>query len=122
METRTILTACADGVATITLNRPEARNAFDMTMRQDLEAALVGFDGDPGARVVVVRGAGEHFCAVGDVKLMRDNSMTAAGGPARVEAINRAILALARFRAPTIAMVDGTSRGGPSSSSVATRV
>jgi enoyl-CoA hydratase/carnithine racemase len=111
METRTVLTACSDGVATITLNRPEARNAFDMTMRQDLEAALVGFDGDPEVRVVIVRGAGEHFCAGGDVKLMRDHPMTAAEGQARVEAINRAILALARFRAPTIAMVDGAAAG-----------
>jgi 2-(1,2-epoxy-1,2-dihydrophenyl)acetyl-CoA isomerase len=110
-ETPTILTACAEGVATITLNRPEARNAFDMTMRQDLEASLVTLDADPGVRVVVVRGAGEHFCAGGDVKLMRDTPMTAAEGQERVEAINRAILALARFRAPTIAMVDGAAAG-----------
>ena len=101
-------------MATITLNRPEARNAFDMTMRQDLQAALTGLDGDPDVRVVVVRGAGEHFCAGGDVKLMRDNPMTAAEGQARVEAINRVILALARFRTPTIAMVDGAAAGaGP---------
>ena len=110
-ETRTILTACADGVATLTLNRPEVRNALDMTMRRDLEAALARLDEDPGVRVVVVRGAGEHFCAGGDVKLMRDNPMTAAEGQSRVEAINRAILALARFRAPTIAMVDGAAAG-----------
>jgi 2-(1,2-epoxy-1,2-dihydrophenyl)acetyl-CoA isomerase len=107
----TILTSCAEGVATITLNRPEVRNALDMTMRRDLEAALMAFDADQTVRVVVVRGAGEHFCAGGDVKLMRDNPMTAAEGQLRVEAINRAILALARFRAPTIAMVDGAAAG-----------
>jgi 2-(1,2-epoxy-1,2-dihydrophenyl)acetyl-CoA isomerase len=111
LETRTVLTACADGVATVTLNRPEARNALSMAMRQDLEAALIALDGDTGVRVVVLRGAGEHFCAGGDVKLMRDNPMTAAEGQARVEAINRVILALARFRAPTIAMVDGAAAG-----------
>jgi 2-(1,2-epoxy-1,2-dihydrophenyl)acetyl-CoA isomerase len=111
MDPRTILTACADGVATITLNRPQARNAFDMTMRKDLEAALVDLEGDPAVRALVVRGAGEHFCAGGDVKQMRDNSLTAAEGQSRVEAINRAILALARFRAPTIAMVDGAAAG-----------
>jgi 2-(1,2-epoxy-1,2-dihydrophenyl)acetyl-CoA isomerase len=110
-ETRTILTTCADGVATITLNRPEARNALDMTMRRDLEAALTGFDADAAVRVLVVRGAGGHFSAGGDVKLMRDNPMTAAEGQARVEAINRAIVALGRFRAPTIAMVDGAAAG-----------
>jgi 2-(1,2-epoxy-1,2-dihydrophenyl)acetyl-CoA isomerase len=110
-NTVTVLTACADGVGTITLNRPEARNALDMEMRRDLEAALVALDGDAAVRVVVVRGAGEHFCAGGDVKLMRDHPMTAAEGQSRVEAINRAILALARFRAPTIAMVDGVAVG-----------
>ncbi len=111
MGTPSILTDRADGVATITLNRPEARNALDMTMRKDLEAALVALEGDPAVRVVVVRGAGEHFCAGGDVKQMRDNPLTAAEGQSRVEAINRAILALARFRAPTIAMVDGAAAG-----------
>ena len=91
-ETRTILTACADGVGTLTLNRPEARNALDMTMRRELEEALTRLAGDAQVRVLIVRGAGEHFCAGGDVKLMRDNPMTAAEGQSRVETINRAIL------------------------------
>ena len=46
-EARTVLTACADGVAILTLNRPESRNALDMTMRRDLEAALAALDADP---------------------------------------------------------------------------
>src|SRR4029077_2030335 len=103
--------SCSEGVAMLTLNRPEVRNALDMTMRQDLENALIQLSADAGVRVLVVRGAGEHFCAGGDVKLMRDHPMTAAEGQSRVEAINRAILALARFRAPTIAMVDGAAAG-----------
>jgi 2-(1,2-epoxy-1,2-dihydrophenyl)acetyl-CoA isomerase len=110
-ETLTILTACADGVATLTLNRPEVRNALNMTMRRDLEVALAQLDEARDVRVVVVRGAGEHFCAGGDVKLMRDHPMTAAEGQSRVEAINRAILALARLRVPTIVMVDGAAAG-----------
>ena len=110
-ETRTVLTACIDGIATLTLNRPEVRNALDMAMRRELEEALTALAGDGQVRVLVVRGAGEHFCAGGDVKFMRDNAMTAAEGQTRVEAINRAILALARFRAPTIAMVDGAAAG-----------
>jgi 2-(1,2-epoxy-1,2-dihydrophenyl)acetyl-CoA isomerase len=106
-----VLSDCADGVATLTLNRPAARNALDMTMRQELEAALSRLAGDEAVRVVVLRGAGEHFCAGGDVKLMRDHPMSAEEGQSRVEAINRAVLALARFRAPTIAMVDGVAVG-----------
>jgi 2-(1,2-epoxy-1,2-dihydrophenyl)acetyl-CoA isomerase len=111
MPPPTVLTDCTAGVATVTLNRPDARNALDMAMRQDLEAALVALGADPQARVLVVRGAGEHFCSGGDVKFMRDSPMTEAEGRARVEAINRTILALARFRAPTVAMVDGVAVG-----------
>jgi 2-(1,2-epoxy-1,2-dihydrophenyl)acetyl-CoA isomerase len=110
-DSQSVLTTRADGVAILTLNRPEVRNALDMNMRRDLEAALVRLADDEGVRVLVVRGAGEHFSAGGDVKFMRDNPMTAAEGQSRVEAINRAILALARFRTPTIAMVDGAAAG-----------
>jgi len=111
MALPTVLTARTGGVATLTLNRPESRNALDFAMRRELEAALGALSADPAVRVLVVRGAGDHFCSGGDVKLMRDNPMTAADGQGRVEAINRAVIALARFRAPTIAMVDGVAVG-----------
>jgi 2-(1,2-epoxy-1,2-dihydrophenyl)acetyl-CoA isomerase len=106
-----VLVEQADAIATLTLNRPEARNALDLAMREELEAALRALDGDTGVRVLVVRGAGAHFCAGGDVKFMQARRMTAAEGEQRVEAMNRAILALARFRTPTIAMVDGYAVG-----------
>jgi 2-(1,2-epoxy-1,2-dihydrophenyl)acetyl-CoA isomerase len=107
----TVLVEQGEGVATVTLNRPEARNALDLTMREGLETALAGLEGDPGVRVLVLRGAGEHFCAGGDVKFMQARPMSASEGQRRVEAMNHAILALARFRAPTIAMVDGYAVG-----------
>jgi 2-(1,2-epoxy-1,2-dihydrophenyl)acetyl-CoA isomerase len=111
MAEPTVRVEQADSIATLTLNRPEARNALDLAMREELEAALRALDADAGVRVVVVRGAGEHFCAGGDVKLMQARRMTAAEGEQRVESMNRAILALARFRTPTIAMVDGYAVG-----------
>jgi 2-(1,2-epoxy-1,2-dihydrophenyl)acetyl-CoA isomerase len=111
MAEPTVRVEQADSVATLTLNRPEARNALDLAMREELEAALRSLDADAGVRVLVVRGAGEHFCAGGDVKFMQAKPMTAAEGEQRVEAMNRAILALARFRTPTIAMVDGYAVG-----------
>jgi 2-(1,2-epoxy-1,2-dihydrophenyl)acetyl-CoA isomerase len=111
MGGRTVLVEQGDGIATLTLNRPEARNALDLAMREELEAALAGLETDPGVRVLVLRGAGEHFCAGGDVKFMQASRMSASEGQGRVEAINRAILALARFRTPTIAMVDGYAVG-----------
>lgn len=111
MTEPTVLVEQADGVATLTLNRPGARNALDLAMREELEAGLHALEADPGVRVLVVRGAGEHFCAGGDVKFMKARRMTAAEGRERVAAMNRAILALAGFRTPTIAMVDGYAVG-----------
>jgi len=98
-------------VATITLNRPDARNALDMTMRGELLAALDEVEADAEARVLVVTGAGGHFCAGGDVKSMRERRHTAAEGRARVEALNRMVVRLVDFPRPTIAMVDGYAVG-----------
>lgn len=111
MEERSVLAEVADGVATLTLNRPRARNALDLGMREALEAALVALASDPGVRALVVCGAGEHFCAGGDVKQLGAARMLATEGQARVEAMNRAIRALAEFRTPTLAMVDGFAVG-----------
>ena len=58
-------------MATLTLNRPEARNALNQTMIRELGLALARLDGDAEARVVVIRGAGERaFCAGADLKGM----------------------------------------------------
>jgi 2-(1,2-epoxy-1,2-dihydrophenyl)acetyl-CoA isomerase len=111
MTEAAVLVEREGAVATVTLNRPEARNALDLAMRQALEDALALLADDPAVRVLVLRGAGEHFCAGGDVKLMRAARMSAAEGQARVAALNRAVRRLVRFRAPTIAMVDGVAVG-----------
>ncbi len=101
----------ADAVATLTLNRPEARNALDAVMRQELAAALDELERDPEVRVLVLTGAGGHFCAGGDVKSMRERRYSAADGRARVEALNRFVLRLVDFPRPTIASVDGFAVG-----------
>ncbi len=101
-------------IATITLNRPEARNALDMVMRRELASALDEVEADAGARVLVLTGAGGHFCSGGDVKTMRDKRHTAAEGRARVELLNRMVLRLVDFPRPTIAKVDGFAVGAGS--------
>ena len=101
----------AGAIATLTLNRPEARNALDAVMRQELAAALAELERDPAGRVLVLTGAGGHFCAGGDVKSMRERRYTAAEGRARVEVLNRLILRLVDFPRPTIASVDGFAVG-----------
>lgn len=100
----------ADGIATLTLNRPEARNALDLAMREEMVAALDEVEADGEVRVVVVTGAGDHFCAGGDVKSMA-RKHTAAEGRARVEKLNRLVLRLFGFPKPTLAMVDGFAVG-----------
>ncbi len=114
MGYQTLVLDRAGSIATITLNRPEARNALDMVMRRELVAALDEIESDASARVLVLTGAGGHFCSGGDVKTMRDKRHTAAEGRARVELLNRMVLRLVDFPRPTIAMVDGYAVGAGS--------
>jgi enoyl-CoA hydratase/carnithine racemase len=57
----------ADGIATLTLNRPEKLNAFTAQMRDDLVAAFDRSDADDAVRAVIVTGAGRAFCAGADL-------------------------------------------------------
>ena len=72
--TRPILRRDADGVATLTLNRPEARNALSLAMMTAMQAELDRIAVDPTVRAVVLAGAGSAFCAGHDLKEMRSNS------------------------------------------------
>src|SRR5262245_24372168 len=83
-------------------------------MRRELLAALDEVEAASDVRVVILTGAGGHFCAGGDVKTMRERRHTAAEGRARVESLNRLVLRLVDFPRPTIAMVDGFAVGAGS--------
>src|SRR5512145_3361077 len=61
-----------DGVATLTLNRPDRLNALGGTLRDDLLDAVTRAAGDAAVRAVVITGAGKGFCAGGDVKDMAE--------------------------------------------------
>jgi enoyl-CoA hydratase/carnithine racemase len=63
----TLLYAVEDGVATITLNRPDKMNAFTTRMRDDLIAAFDATDADDAVRAVIVTGSGKAFCAGADL-------------------------------------------------------
>jgi enoyl-CoA hydratase/carnithine racemase len=82
MAFETILYDQADGVATITLNRPERLNAVNTTVIRELMQAFDQADGDDGVRVVIVTGAGRAFCAGAD---LGGGGATFAGGPGRSE-------------------------------------
>ena len=68
MSDQTVLYAADDGVATITLNRPEALNALNAPMRSELRGALRGVGRDQSVRAVILTGAGRAFCSGADLR------------------------------------------------------
>jgi enoyl-CoA hydratase len=72
MSFSTILYDVKDAVATITLNRPESRNALNRAMCEDLIAAVAAAVADEGIRLVLLRAAGPVFCAGADLKERKD--------------------------------------------------
>ncbi len=61
----------SNGILTVTLNRPEIKNAFNETMIDDLDQLFQKEVLDPGVRVIVIQGAGDIFCAGGDLNWMK---------------------------------------------------
>jgi 2-(1,2-epoxy-1,2-dihydrophenyl)acetyl-CoA isomerase len=106
----TILTTSTDDIGLITLNRPEALNAMDMTMRNEIRLALENYAVEDQIRVVVITGSGRAFCAGGDVK---DQAVgfDAMEGRERVLAINRLLMTMVRLEKPIICSVNGIAFG-----------
>ena len=111
-----LLCEVVDGVATITLNRPEARNALSDGIRQGLIRQFAERGDDPDVGAILITGAGGAFCAGGDVKRMGDKSPRAAMSDAEaVQALRerqRAITGtLMGLRIPTVAALPGAAAG-----------
>ena len=106
-----------DGVLALTLHRPQARNAMTLEMVSGLGEALAHAEASETLRVVVVRGAGGHFSAGGDLKdfaRARSQPRDARSDPvAEVSAaFGRMCLAFARVSLPTVCVVEGSVLGG----------
>ena len=103
-------------IATITLNRPEAHNAYSEEMVEHLVATIEHADGDAEIQCIILTGAGKSFSAGGDLKAMRDKTGMFAGGPmelreryiAGIQTIPRA---LAACSTPVVAAVNGAAIG-----------
>jgi len=111
---RLIRTEVADGVAVVTLDRPEKLNAFAEDMREQLAESLEGLAGRDDVRVLVCTGAGRAFGAGGDVKHMvalkeREDSFDALR--ALLDAGRRVVTRLATLPFPTLAAVNGPAAG-----------
>jgi 2-(1,2-epoxy-1,2-dihydrophenyl)acetyl-CoA isomerase len=106
-----------DYVATITLDRPEAKNALTVEMRDELLAAVRSCRADPGVRAVLLTGAGDAFCAGMD---LRASTVAQAGGEgfdtrSTSQALRVGVQAVVRelweLDKPAVAAVNGTAVG-----------
>src|SRR5213596_1207908 len=110
MTSTDILYEKKDGVAWITINRPEVRNAFRTRTVAELTDAFVDARWDPSIGVVVLTGAGDKaFCAGGDQKERGQGGYSPDQRPMDVEALHNAIRHIPK---PVIAMVNGFAVGG----------
>ena len=108
-----------NGVATLTMNRPDARNALTPDMMNGLLSALPRLAADPAVRVVVLTGAGRAFCAGGDVKgfAKRAAGVGGAGGMSFDQKVNdlRGRMEVSRWLhempKPTLAVIPGAAAG-----------
>jgi enoyl-CoA hydratase/carnithine racemase len=103
----------ADGITTITLNRPERLNAFVGHMRRDLAEALEHAGSDRNVRVVIITGAGRGFCAGGDIAFMAElmQRRDAEEFSRLLGAGRRVILAIRQMTKPVIASINGPASG-----------
>lgn len=112
MTYQTILVAENEGVQTITLNRPERRNALTPEMQLELIAAMEEA-ANGSTRVVVLRGAGEAFCSGLDLSVLQSmNDKSAADHRADAERVAKLFRTLYELPTPTIAAVHGAAIAG----------
>mgnify|MGYP001102393971 FL=1 len=112
-ELQTVRLQMADGVATLTLARPERLNSFTVQMHGELRDALARVRADKSARCLVLTGAGRGFCAGQD---LNDRAVAPGAAPVDLgESIERyyksLVLTLRAMEMPTIAAVNGVAAG-----------
>src|ERR671914_2403145 len=113
MPYETLTVERADGVATLTLNRPDAFNALNLALGRDLFHAVLEVDDDATVRAIVVTGAGKAFCAGGDVKGFAEN-LDRIGALIKelTTYLHGAISRPCRSDKPVIMAINGVAAGG----------
>jgi enoyl-CoA hydratase/carnithine racemase len=112
MAYETLVTSLVDGVARVTLNRPDVRNALSRTLVAELGAALAACEADPAARVIVLSGAGDKaFCAGADLKGVGDRGTTLQARES-FSGLAKILDAIPTMKTPVIAQVHGYALAG----------
>jgi enoyl-CoA hydratase/carnithine racemase len=111
MEYKTVMLERKDGVAVLTLNRPDKFNAVNMEMRSEILGILDDLEKDPEVKVLIVTGAGRAFCAGADI-----NEFAQSGkDPELQSTLNQKLLDMAKayyeFEKPVIGAINGVSAG-----------
>jgi len=104
-----VTTSIQDSIATLTLARPEARNALNPQLIDDLEEAVMSLEADGSIRVMILTGAGKVFCAGMDLKGVLQDPVAMAG---MLMGLSRTMRRIRRLPFPTISQVNGAAVGG----------
>ena len=108
---QTLLYVLADGVAEITLNRPDSLNAFNDELAAELQTALKNAERDSNARVLLLTGAGKGFCAGQDVSAIRGRPADHSFRDHLLKTFNPVVAKLSTIEKPVIAAVNGAAVG-----------
>ncbi len=115
----TVLYEMGDGVARITLNRPERRNAMNPQLNSDLLAALRQAAADVQVRALLISGAGKGFCSGADLALFQSRPSPELVYDSIVNGLGPVMTAIAGLPKPVIAAVNGAAAGAGASLALA---
>jgi len=111
MTYSTILYDLAEGVATLTFNRPEVRNAFNDVMAEEVQVALKSAERDEHVRCMVITGAGQGFCAGQDLAAIRERGGEVSFREHLLKTYNPIVTKLRSIEKPIIAAINGAAAG-----------
>jgi 2-(1,2-epoxy-1,2-dihydrophenyl)acetyl-CoA isomerase len=111
MAYSTILYDLTGGIATITFNRPEVRNAFNDVMAEEVQATLKAIERDDSVRCVVVTGAGQGFCAGQDLAVIRDRGGEVSFREHLQKTYHPIVAKLRSLEKPVVAAINGAAAG-----------
>ncbi|MDX1269693.1 MAG: enoyl-CoA hydratase/isomerase family protein, partial [Oceanisphaera sp.] len=116
----TLLFEQQNGVAKITLNRPDAANALNLDMARELMQAAIHCDEDPTVRCVLITASGKMFCAGGDIQSFAEAGDKVGHLAKEITAyLHAAISRFARMDAPLITAINGAAAGAGFSLAIA---